>query len=93
MVVVAPGVGGNDAAARVVTHLWGQVVLVVVDAQHDHGGERLLACLGQQRRAAPLRHVARQVLHLACAAGGQPGLEEGRVRRVADGDNAAVAKA
>ena len=75
VVVIAPGVGGNEAARRVVAHSRRQRRDGVAGGQHDqraHGGA---AGAHKQRRVAPQRAAALEVVHGAGAPCIEPAIE------------------
>ena len=92
VIVVAPRVGGDDAAAGVVSQFRRQVELMIIDAEHDHALKWRRGLLYQQRWKASLVTVAFQIGHFPSAAGVDPGVEEVGVRRLSNGNHLAQVK-
>ena len=95
VIVVAPGVGSDDATAGIVENGRRQVELVVVDGEHDErvaGGEWRVVCQKQLWLAAFFA-VIFEIVHFTGTPGGDPFLEEIGVGRFANGQDAAMIKA
>ncbi len=93
MIVVAPRIGCDNAAQRVIAIGRGQVELVIVDREDDDRVEGAVFAVCQQRRMASLVEVARQVAHLAGARRGHPRVIEIGMGCRSNGQHATVVKA
>jgi len=92
VVVVAPRIRGDDAAAGIIGQRGRQRKLKVVDGQNDNGFVRRIG-LGEQGGVAALFDVAFEVAHFARAARSDPRVEKVGVCGLVDGQDAAVVKA